>query len=1449
MAMCSLKNFSKLLSNSDAGTAVMEAKQEIIHKAIESQEVGWGALEIFLLKVCASFNSSRCKALSNTLNDIQQVLEQGFDDHILNDKNSLNSSVLRMYLAAEIYRQIGATLHYQVNIVGDRAMLILSGEQNNSNVSSFPGESEALSFELEIKREQATVLKILAGDMSLFDYNTSNPVATEKSINECFDFSQLTENQSKLLRKMALMEVADIKSILAAMQMTNEILNTTSTQIRHLQEKNSGMMQLDYKLFRDMYRNTENNELISYSDVLDVLPAYTKGVDKLERSTTLYRSQKLISKNISTTVNEINEIKDKIESLVDTKKHALKKQIYILAKELCSIIASERSLELSQEYNDSDECFRKIQEVLPGSIKRQFNNCLQACDNSKDKKSFDKAVKLASSFMMTVINTARKELKCKEKDINVLSKECARLKENMATHSNLIENLEKKCDELKQELAEKTELFDTCQYSLQQINENIHDLSKDFQQKWTARNLENEKIAELDIKLSDFRKQKESVEKEYIAVLQEKLHAQSQLIDSRNNTIAIRDSLTRDVHSVATKAISDTKFLQTNGLADIEEDLQDEIYTKYSAETLFVKENEFDGKLNEFIEWANINFDDNIFKDKMSFLDIIKQNGFIVSSNENGRLVFSINTESVTNFLDKYKKNIRTPHFLSLTSKHKDENESVRSTAIKNFNNILKEYISYQNFIENVRYSRTNVFLNKRNVIEMVIRTVVSMECELNDANENNENNENNGEIFFNDLDLPDNALQAIMGIRESYKIRLRDFNNTLNGYRSKIENLKRVLPNLMDYKVVDAEAGIVSFGKTKFDINNLHVELDKQAKDDILWVLNYIGNNHISVVNEHISQNLGTISNIRETLSQLKDQATQYDIWLGEFVKEYASKLSEIDNNLSSVKEEFDRHKAVQENLDRNMMALQANIECAKRNKAETEKQQSDFKQKIISLNREIEKKNQAILGQKTKRDNCEQLIKTLNEKYANLSPEIGTCRDKILRLEEDHKDKSKFDFYEDVQVQKLNNDLNLAYARVKFFKKAQQTMDIRSMKEWVDVGHIVDHREKEENTEYFSMFINGYLSENTSKEELMQMWANSEFNSIAPKFEHDNLPAGSRKSDDVIKNLTHVNGIEKLLDEIQADSFNKLIDIKDNELIHDVYNSLKTYCIQNSEPDVNFKSFSKYIGSKYNCLQHYSHYNVANKTTRKEIQEEIVKLEEELYKAQIVFGIYISIIISNDRLLGLFREGAFGLQFATRAEVLGRDLMHLVGGLIAPKIISSKYKVDDDKLNQLISQNKCEEESQKGNWVNGLMNWAMGNTDKHLIGEAMADFVLEFVKKQRPLVAHEMSTGRIIESQISEFAEPSLAPLLIYGIPRDVKEADFLLSLTDVCGGALMVNDHRTTLELTDPRYKDFAAKRADWVKEHPDYRKLISDTCNSLNLASKIKQRTTGFVSAVA
>ncbi len=129
MTMEGMNNFSKLLGSDNARTAAMEAKQEILHKAVDSREVGWGALETFLLKLCSLF-SERCKDVSNALTDIQRVLAQNPDENI-----QLNVGVSRLYLTAEVYRQIGATLHYQVEVLDDRARLILSGELNNPNAS------------------------------------------------------------------------------------------------------------------------------------------------------------------------------------------------------------------------------------------------------------------------------------------------------------------------------------------------------------------------------------------------------------------------------------------------------------------------------------------------------------------------------------------------------------------------------------------------------------------------------------------------------------------------------------------------------------------------------------------------------------------------------------------------------------------------------------------------------------------------------------------------------------------------------------------------------------------------------------------------------------------------------------------------------------------------------------------------------------------------------------------------------------------------------------------------------------------------------------------------------------------------------------------------------------------------------------------------------------------
>lgn len=51
MTMEGMNNFSKLLGSDNARTAAMEAKQEILHKAVDSREVEMGGAGNFLAEI------------------------------------------------------------------------------------------------------------------------------------------------------------------------------------------------------------------------------------------------------------------------------------------------------------------------------------------------------------------------------------------------------------------------------------------------------------------------------------------------------------------------------------------------------------------------------------------------------------------------------------------------------------------------------------------------------------------------------------------------------------------------------------------------------------------------------------------------------------------------------------------------------------------------------------------------------------------------------------------------------------------------------------------------------------------------------------------------------------------------------------------------------------------------------------------------------------------------------------------------------------------------------------------------------------------------------------------------------------------------------------------------------------------------------------------------------
>lgn len=1515
MTMGSLNNFSKLLGHDNARTAAMEAKQEILHKAVDSQEVGWGALEAFLLKLCSLF-SERCKDVDNALTNIQRALVQ--DPNILNDKNQLSLAVSRLYLAAEVYRQIGATLHYQVDVRDDRARLMLSGELNNPTASSSLWQSEDLDYELEISRDQAAVLKVLAGDVSLPECdvcNPDNPVANEERINECFDFSQLTENQSKLLKKLASMKEADVQEILKAVQEGNRTLGIVSNQIKHIRENNSDMMQLDYKLFRDMYRNTENHEIIPYSDFLDVLPAFTAGVNQLERRTTLFRGRQAICERMATIDTEIKNINDEIKNLIKKETALLKDQICNFATDLSTIFAEGSVQELSQntskeisqdtseeisqdisfEYNDSGKDFKEILKTLPKSFREQFNNCLKFCEESESqgtKECFEAAANSVSHLVNDGIRIAREKLTAEsaekekncQKKIRSFSEEINKLETRKTRITASIGKLEGELNKSTQQLDENSKEIQFHERKSQLLREQLQNFTELNREDELKYELEKKQIAEVSAELNILQEQQKAVEEEWCNTLNRKQYDLNQMAKAIADREHIHDSVGSEIIPVSHYAIRTANDLKNNGLAKILEDLQDgkqvkdASYLEYDLEYLHEKEQEFKKRLGDFIKTVNYKFNQDVFKDEAAFLEEIKKRTFFImlddksedsndSNNESikitndnnalHQLISRINSDGVKDFLKKYEKAPTLPHRIALTDRAKKENDEALKQAQEDaqeryelFTQYLTEdYLVNHNFFRGRNYNRLEVFRRKRGVIKAVIRTVVSLDYELKAADENYRKR-SDVDVFNSGEIVSENVRQAITGINEWYKKIAGNLSDQLAACRSIIDNLKQVLPSLMDYTVKDAEAGAIEFGDTKFSVNNLHVDLDDQAQRDIQWVLDYIGNNYISVVGEYSAQNFKSINEMSAVLRELKEKRKELYDDLNNIAGEYTQKLHGIDGKLSDVKAILAQHELSREALSKVIEFRKGCIADVRTELSGKEEKIKSLKEEKSLLERKIEETKQKISTQEEKYSSCNRGIIGLGLKINGVNAESSHSKfksrmkgDQIDDLEKHYKDKCKNNIDEDVT--KLNDTLKQLGDGLTFLDKSRRLIESSALDEWVRTGNI----HSEGKTDYRSVFMEQRIPKDANKEELMELWASSEYNVFSGFLSESQKKAVSDNSE-IMKNLVRTNGSENVLDEIQADSFNELFDTnKNNKLINDVYGDLETFCKNNSEPDINFKLFSKYVGHQYNALKNYKQQvAMAPAGVKEEMQALVANLEDKLYKAQMVFGIYISVILSNNTMVEQVRNKTIGNMGAMRAGVIGRDLMQLLSGIVAPSVVSNKFMVDDADFRRLVSQSNDETESQKEGWAYRFLDWIMGDNDEMPpVGKAVSEFVIRVLNNQRTPVALEMSTGRVIASQKEVFAEPSLSPLMVYGVPNNVEGADFLLCLTDISGGAVDLVGY--TFKGVTNMYFPFFKKRANWVKKHPEYQELASDACSRLNLRGKIKQQAMSPVSAVA
>lgn len=1489
--MVTIRNFSKLLEGNDTGAAAIEAKKNIIHNVISSnaQDSGWGSLEVFLVRLCSLF-SARCKDVSNALTDVQRTIDH-LKDYVQVDSEEamgdIAQGVFKLYIASEVYRQLGATMSFRVNVEGlTNAKIMLSGQ---------PGESSELKAaeldcEIDISVQDATIFKALAGDLSLGEYTTKNPYAiTDNRIEKCFDFSSLNPTQIELAKSLACMPVNNVQAIMTMVGRANDALKAVSTHINENAARD--VNPLDITTFHNMYAEKPPYNM---DDFLAVSSPIIHGMEKMERQVTILQVDTEVRERHSLFDKKIKNTDARIKAVIRQGAEKLKKQAFDLAREI--YVASKGE---SADFDSED--WEKSLKDLPRTFRNGFKKCVEACEQCEQYDSFEEAIKLVSGLLASGVKISQEKLK-KEQDKNdVQQKHLDKYLREISNYKKLqtevcatIWKLKKEIDDLAQQKRGKTNDIQRIENEIAQIDGRVKQLDSDNEKKRSElQSLELQRKM-LEEKLSSCQAFEQKLEKEWcdeLSKIQEKMTQQLlQSAEIKANFDNLK-TVSADVLEQARKkgiSYSGNAFqdiLVTGTGRDLDETKLADISMDKIAAVLENATNQQDSTVklwNRIIRTAHPNTKDKDLDlySTNDFLETIQQEElFETEELEEGlpsaiteinkkvlpKRFIRINDEKLDIFLNKLNGLSSLEEELSKCSiwniQKKEQIKKDIESASKSFaidrellQDKLNMYIIVHNQQITMMRDRLTVLGRKKEAIKVLFNTVMSMK------------RENWNELDFSSLDsdnldkvgsdsMSKEVQEMTKQIKGLYQSNIDSLREKRDEFQNKINRLlDKVLPRFIEYET-DSN-GIQGINKYRINFSNLEeIELlDTQDKLDIQWVLDVIADTFVKVVEGHQEQNQSYFRKaFEEEINLCKQEGEKLNSSLNKLAKLFSTNLNTYDAKIEEARKSIEENNSQQKSILEIIESNTVSIKELDLSKSKHEKEITDLKKEISSLERNITK-TEGNIDRNQERDSViaqkiwqlEDNAQNIREKQKNIQGKIDRTNELlqiVTSISERVKNNDGVQNISDSvkqRVSELETELKEFKDSQAFLFTAMELLTKDLFKTWKDTGHFVQ-KTGVEKKEYNGYLLGARIPHNASKEESIKIWENSDYQTVGSL---DSKSEDKVRADSVVaSDLFSANDADEFFDEIQEECFNRLFEIEGNPLITDVYSSLKAFG-GGKKPD--FKLFQNFIVHRFSAIQHHSSLSAQNTlylmgkrellnnpAKTKELSErtdDLMKLKEELYKAQMLFGIYMAAVMTDSRMKNMRRERNLSIDVIC-AGLRAHGLAQLENSSIMQEknIVNVKFA---KMLNEWQMANGKGEDKDDMNLslLQKISHW-MKNVGRQEDIKPVVDFLVEVIKSQLFYVNSSMKTGKlIIKQRPSEFTELSLHQLQWSGLDNSLTGIDFLFGITDVAGGVRAPDQKMSKIT---GRYKYFAEDREDWASNDANFKQQVSQACAAMNL----------------
>lgn len=1421
-----VNNFSTLLKGANAEDASVEARKNMLNSMINSgaQDSGWGTLEVFLVKLCSLF-SERCKSVNATFTEIQRTIDDFKDNRyrpVGQDLLNTEQSVFKLWLAARIYHKLGADMHFQVNIDADRpdsAQLILSGQPEPGSQSIWTNAD--LYCVIDITVVEAEIFKALAGDVLPQGNIPKNPYANSLSarnvIQQCLHKDMLTETQITLAETLIGLSTNGSSPSMKLINRANDALKKVSDYIK--KNNIAGLdsdVTLDSATFHEMYTKTTPYTM---EDFLTVSLPVIAATEMIGRETMVEQTIKFVGRRISALNKAENNVSEKIKSLILDRVDQLKEQAFGLAEKLYVVI----TVDDAKFEKDKWECsLNKFPSKFQGQF-REFMDEYNKCQSNPSQSSYEATVNLLiklqeseKKILSSKLNEKRIEFK---KMQTLITEGTANVNDKSSQKSKLDKQLEQQEEQYNtviQNKEEKDKQAQNIDDNIKQLEIEVKQLSLDKGKKKVELNELKSQKAVLQQQLTSYQQdKKEALDAccSELKNLQEKVELQRQrstrLKDNGDEQTNLSNRVlakakSSDYANRATHAITRTGDKHNISLDEINDKATDRFLAQEAVVSFLNSacnpEHPYD--LHDFNKIIHTNNLVEIEENTVLLIKKINEKELppqICRINDDGLKTFLMNLDNayINREIQAHHgvrglKRLRSELTAKLNSSFNDRLSALRAK--------LNSYITAHNAQFKTMSDRAVILKSKQEYVKVLFNTVKSMNVikdQLDKSLSDLDRTLNSDKVsFFNSM--PEDVKILIQNMQENYQSAVERLVSKKEEFQSRTERLLNiVLPKL-----------ITSDGEFLFNYENLESsELTDQDINDIRWCEQYIEDNSYSDIAEHQMANASFSYNafVEET-EQCKQEFETLKSLLKENSKKYEDSFDEFQKKIIELNKSIENNEVQQQTILNDITQITTTINEKTIEITEQKKQKDSLQKEIFVYTKNI--KNIEVDNTKIKRE-----IVKLNDQIAIDEQELSSAKEQIDILSNDISsinqltEKTQQKSVQSISVGLKQSIESLDY-QLKNFQRGKEFLsaaldwvnDKKLYEHWIKTGQAI----KSDDKDYNGMIFNGKIPYIADKEESMKIWNTNGYHNINVDKDRTKV----RTDAEVAKDVIAVGEANQLLEKVQMKCFDELFAIENNPLINEVHDLLKDYVGKEEKPD--FKSFSKYIEHCYSAINSYRNSQQSKGVTviDSAIQQNIEKLEVKLYKAQVLFGIYIAKIYLDPDFKAFRKGDGFS------ADIIGAD----IGLHIFSQVYNHHHDYErqfSEPFNEWDAKNKNKNKNDQ-------------RDDKPIVR-----YLNDVLKDQIFLVSSAIKTGRVIAPEISsDFVAPSLQYVIKLGAALGQEGIDFLFGLTDVASGALVM-DYSKGTSTPSIQYEPVFKGRKKWIIKNDAFKQLVAQTCNEIGL----------------